>query len=403
MPWKDLSPSKQRLSLVRAALAKHESISELAHRFGVSRKTAHKWISRHIESGLAGMEDRNRAPGRQSQQMPKALVERIVGLRHAHPSWGAKKLRTLLARELAPAALPAERTISRWLARCGLSRRPKHRARPGPQLPWPGLQTPQGPNDVWAADFKGAFRTGDGQRCEPLTVRDMFSRMVLAIEILPDCRHDTLRQAFLRLFKRFGLPGVMRVDNGQPFASSGPYGCSGLSLWWMRLGIEVNHTRLASPQDNGSHEQFHRVLKAETLRPPARSPRAQQRRQRQWLEHYNTERPHEAIGQKTPASLYQKSPRRYRPLARTFKYPARWKVYRVGPKGTIRWRGRIRLLSRILAHERVGLRPISQSAVAIYIEKLLVGHLHADDPAGMRPVTICKPGSQEIGDPGKDG
>ena len=197
-----------------------------------------------------------------------------------------------------------------------------------------------------------------------------------------------MRAAFLRLFKRFGLPGVIRVDNGQPFASPAPYGCSVLSLWWMRLGIRVDFTRPASPQDNGSHEQFHRVYKAENLRPPARSLHAQARRNQRWLLHYNTERPHEALGQQTPASFYQKSSHRYRKLKAPFAYPRQWKVYRVGPKGTIRWQGRIRLLSRILAAQRIGLCPTSNSTADVYLDKILMGNLHLDDLAGMRPVIV---------------
>jgi hypothetical protein len=174
----------------------------------------------------------------------------------------------------------------------------------------------------------------------------------------------------------------------QPFACAAPYGCTALSLWWMRLGIRVDFTRRAKPQDNGSHEQFHRVYKAETLHPPARSLQAQQKRNRRWLLYYNTLRPHEALGQVPPARLYRKSPRRYRPLPKSFRYPSAWKVYRVGHKGTIRWRGRVRLLSRVLAHERVGLYLSSASTAEVYLEKIHMGTLHLHDLAGMRPTVI---------------
>jgi transposase InsO family protein len=184
---------------------------------GISRKTAHKWIKRFAENGAGALHDLPRVP-LAPQRMPAAIGERIVALRHIHPTWGAKKLRILLAAEIAPLAAPCERSISRLLKRHGLLRRRVHRSRPGPVLLRRHLQIPQQPNDVWTVDFKGAFRTGDGQRCEPLTVRDLFSRMVLAIEILPDMRHLTLRAAFLRLFRRFGLPATIRLDNGQPFA-----------------------------------------------------------------------------------------------------------------------------------------------------------------------------------------
>ena len=391
MPWPDSSLVKRRLELVRCAQLKRESITALALRLGFSRKTAHKWIARHAEFGAAGLADRKRAPKARPQQLPTAWQERVVALRLAHPTWGAKKLHALLIDVLAPAAAPSERTIVRWLAQRGLCQRRVRRARPGLRLSRPALRWPLRPNDVWTVDFKGAFRTGDGQRCEPLTVRDLFSRMILAIELLPNSRQSTLRRAFTCLFRSYGLPATIRVDNGQPFASAAPYGCSTLSLWWMRLGIRVDFTRRAHPQDNASHEQFHRVYKAETLRPPAPCPRAQQRRSQRWLTHYNSERPHEALGQQPPATFYRKSPRRYRPLPAHFAYPAHWRIYRVDPKGYIRWLGHSRLLSRILARTRVGLHPTSASTAEVYLEKILLGYLHRDDPHGMRPVVYEPP------------
>ena len=381
---------KQRLRLVQAALHDRQPVSLLAQRFGFSRKSAYKWIARYRQCGLSGLEDRSRAP-KNSTALPMAIGQHILFLRYAHPTWGAKKLRGLLAAQIRPAAAPCERTIARWLARHHLQRRRVHRARPGPVVLRQDLAIPQRPNDVWTVDFKGAFRTGNGQRCEPLTVRDLFSRMVLAIEILPNLRQDTLRDAFETLFQRYGLPATIRLDNGQPFASAAPYKCSALSLWWMRLGIRVDFTRRGKPQDNGSHEQFHRVYKAETLRPPARSPRAQQTRHQRWLEHYNTQRPHEALGQIPPARLYRKSSRRYRPLPKTFAYPKTAKVYCVGHKGTIRWRGRVRLLSRILARHRVGLRQTSELTADVYLDQILMGTLHVHDRHGMRPVILRYP------------
>lgn len=376
---------------MRLAQSHRWSLVELARRFGVSRKTAHKWIARAALLGTSALSDRRRTPKRQPRRLPEALRARTLALRAVHPTWGAAKLRTLLRAEFPVAALPAERTITRWLAAAGLSRQRVRRARPGPARPRPELVPPRGPNEVWTVDFKGAFRTGDGQRCEPLTVRDLFSRYVLAIEILPNNEQVALRAAFGRLFARFGLPAAIRVDNGSPFASAGPWGCSRLSLWWLRLGIQVHFTRPGHPQDNGSHEQFHRVYKAETLRPPARSPRAQKRRGQRWLLEYNTQRPHAALNQLAPARFYRPSQRRYRALRLPFAYPRAWKVYRVGPKGTIRWRGRVRLLSRTLAHERVALRPTSESTADVLLERLLVGTLHRDDLAGMRPTFLQRP------------
>jgi len=193
--------------------------------------------------------------------------------------------------------VPAVSTLARWLVEGNFVAKRPRRARPGPVLPWRGVQAAQRANQVWTVDFKGWFRTGDGRRCEPLTVRDLHSRFVLAVVLLPKPSDAAVRQALRRVFRRSGLPEVIRVDNGAPFGGKGALGLSRLSVWWLRLGIAVEFTRPAHPQDNGGHEQMHRVLKADTATPPAPSLRAQGRRIAAWLTSYNQERPHEALGQ----------------------------------------------------------------------------------------------------------
>jgi hypothetical protein len=242
----------------------------------------------------------------------------------------------------------------------------------------------QAPNQVWTVVFKGHFSTQDRQRVDPLTVRDLYSKYGLAIALLGGMDDAVVRPAFEDIFTRFGRPKTIRVDNGKPFAAEGPYGYSCLSLWWKRLGIEVEFTRPARPSDNGSHEQFHRVYKAETLQPAAASPAEQQLRSNQWLKEYNEQRPHEALGQIVPARLYRASRRKYHPLSENFKYPKDWKVIRASRKGCINWKGRQRLISRIVAGQLIALKPGSQESVLVYIGSLLLGSLHRDDPKGMR-------------------
>ena len=202
-----------------------------------------------------------------------------VQLRQEHPRWGAKKLRRLLQKAFPRARrLPAVSTLARWLVELHLVKKRQRRARRGPVLPWRGVHAPKACNQVWTIDFKGWFRTGDGQRCEPLTVRDLFSRYVLAVVLLPNQSDAAVRRAMVQIFRRYGLPKVIRVDNGAPFGGKGALGLSRLSVWWLRLGITVEFVRPAHPEDNGAHEQMHRVLRADVATPPAPSVAAQKRR-----------------------------------------------------------------------------------------------------------------------------
>jgi hypothetical protein len=259
-----------------------------------------------------------------------------------------------------------------------------------------GLSVAYAANQVWTVDFKGWFYTGDRVRADPLTVRDLYSRYGIAIELLAGVDEGSVRVAFEGIFIRFGLPKIIRVDNGKPFAAEGPYGYSALSLWWTRLGIEVQFTRPSRPCDNGSHEQFHRVYKAETLQPAALHRAAQQQRSNQWLIHYNEQRPHEALGQIVPARRYQKSRRKYRPISDDCSYPKAWQTIRASKKGYITWNRRQRLISRTVAGLKIALKPSEFECVHVYVGDILLGTLHQHDRKGMRaakkvPVTALSP------------
>jgi putative transposase len=248
----------------------------------------------------------------------------------------------------------------------------------------------RGSNEVWSIDFKGWFRTGDGRRCEPLTVRDLYSRFVLAVVLLPNQSEAAVRRALLPVFRRYGLPKTLRVDNGAPFGGKGALGLSRLSVWWLRLGIGVEFIRPGRPQDNGAHEQMHRVFKADTAVPPARTLRAQKRRTGGWIGSYNHERPHEALGQQVPASFYRASPRRMPRRLKEASYPRGWKVRRVRNRGHIKWKGRQRFVGRAFVGELVGLKRGADDGYEVYLEQHLIGLLYEHDPAGMRPASFAR-------------
>jgi len=383
MPWKNTSLIGQRWQLVRVLIRRDRSVSAWCRTFGISRKTAYKWLRRFTEGGRRDLRDHSRRPHRVPLRMRRKWIERIARARQRHRHWGAKKIQTCLLRQYGQA--PATATIARWLQRMQLTTPRRRRPRKACWLKRPPLTVATAPNHVWTADFKGWFRSGNGQRIEPLTVRDLFSRYVLGIRLLPDQRWLLVKTVFTRLFQQYGLPRVIRTDNGAPFASTGAAGLSRLSAWWRTLGIEVEFIRPGHPEENGAHEQMHRVFKAETTRSPALTRQGQQHRTTCWVRSYNHLRPHEALGQKVPASRYRKSSNRLARQRRILNYPAGWLQRQVRSNGEIKWRGRRRFIGEAFVGRRIGLKPLRAEVQAVYFGPLLIGHLHDADPGAMRP------------------
>jgi putative transposase len=386
MPWKITSLIGERMRLIRALLRGQKSVKQCCQEAQVSRTTAWKWRQRFWREGRHGLRNRSRRPHRMPQRTTQVWVRRIERLRRQHPNWGAKKLRAILCQVWGRRALPCVRTIARWVERLGLVERRRPRPRKAGRALHPTLTTARRTNQVWTVDFKGWFRTGDGTRVEPLTVRDLFSRYGLAVRLLADQRWQPVQAVMKGLFRKNGMPKVIRVDNGGPFASNGPAGLSRLSVWWIRLGIRVEFTRPGHPEDNGSHEQFHRVQKRETAQPPARTPQGQQHRTTVWLKCYNQERPHEALKQRAPGKFYQKSGRHYPQRLLPVKYPADWTVRQIRSNGEIRWQGRRRFVGEAFVGQPVGLKRLRRGVWGVYFIHLLIGHLHNADAGAMRPM-----------------
>jgi len=368
---------------MQALLRKEKSLQSCCRIFGVSRKTAYKWRRRFLQDGRRGLRDRPRRPQRLPRRLGRQWIERIKCWRKKHSDWGPKKLRVQFLRRGWKA--PAVRTIARWLHRLHLTQSPRRRPRRACVRSWSALTQARRPNQVWTVDFKGWFRAGNGQRCEPLTVRDLFSRYGLLVRLLPTQRWQPVQSAFARLFREQGLPEVIRVDNGGPFASTGPSGLSRLSVWWVRLGIRVEFTRPGHPEDNGSHEQFHRVMKRQTNNPSAWTAGGQQHRTTLWLREYNWHRPHEALGQRRPAELYRKSRRRFAVRMPPLKYREIDPVRRVRSNGEIRWAGRKRFIGEAFVGQKVALRRLRRGVWRVYFAYILIGHLHEQDGGAMRP------------------
>ena len=282
--------------------------------------------------------------------------------------------------------LPGERTLQRWLGQDGLAKRPAHK-RAGRGLAACRPRAVLRANDVWTVDFKGWFRTRGGRRVEPLTVRDLHSRYPLAVTAVPDTSERAVRRIFRRLFKKHGLPRAIRSDKGVPFCGTGPHGLTRLSLWWHRLGIRVEFADRALRLDNNAHEQMHRILEAEVARHPEATFAAQQRRLDRWRRHYNHQRPHQALGQRTPASCYR--PRHLRPIRlRMPGYPAGWLVRKAIGKGEISVDNRRYHVGRAFAGLRIGLKPLAGSLHHVFFGSLLLGSLDLRNDRSLRPASL---------------
>jgi len=335
-----------------------ERMTDVCRAFGISRKTGYKLWERYKAEGPKGLFDRSRAPQRVAQRTSKELRELLIAARRAHPTWGARKLRAWLEAQHDGLKLPAPSTIGDLLGREGLVQR---RRRRNGTTPHPhSLTMANAPNDVWCADFKGQFRLGNGEYCYPLTISDRHSRFLLSCEGLESVRGASAELVFDAAFRRHGLPKVIRTDNGVPFASTGLFGLSRLSVRWLRLGIRPERIKPANPQQNGQHERMHRVLKAETTRPAAFTLLQQQERFDRFVDEYNHVRPHEALGQVPPGSLYDVSDRSLVDPMPDPTYPLHDERRRVSLSGHLPMGGRNNsyFLATALAGEYVGLREI---------------------------------------------
>lgn len=364
-----------RVQFVTEYLSGLFTMVELSEQYGVSRKTGYKWVARYTTAGLPGLLERSRRPHLTPHAISPAVTAAVVALRRRHPRWGAKKLLAVLRREGPDRPWPSRSAICDLLRRAGLIR-PRPRRRPPVHTRLPLVPVTR-PNQTWTTDFKGEFRTGDAQYCYPLTLRDGFSRFVLRCDALLNRTYAVTRPRFERAFAEYGLPDRIRSDNGGPFAAPGLGRLSRLAVWWMRLGIVPERIALGHPEQNGSHEQFHAVLKAETARPPAGTARAQQRRFDRFVREYNEERPHEALSDQPPATWYTASGRPLPPRLPPLEYPGHWEPRRVSSAGSISWAGRPVFLTEVLAGEDVALEEIDEGVWTLYFAAIPLARFDA--------------------------
>jgi putative transposase len=364
MPWKEAGPMLERMRFIEDYLSGFYSLTELANRYGVSRKTLHKWLSRHDAEGARGLVDRSRAPAYSPQQTADEVAQRVVAFRKRFPLMGPRKIVARLT-ELHPGVeWPAPSTVGDILARADLIQKRRRRNPPAHPLRERGRAT--SPNDLMTVDYKGEFLLGNHRYCYPLTIVDHVTRFILACDAFASTQHPHTQRAFERVFRTYGLPRAILSDNGSPFGSPGLARLSRLSLWFIRLGVSVERIVPGHPEQNGAHERMHRTLKAETTRPPEATLGRQQKRFDRFVHSFNHERPHEALGQKRPASLYSPSPRSYPESLPPIEYDGHLEVRKVDHRGTIRWKNEKLFLSHTLTGEFVGLEEIDEGAWSLF-------------------------------------
>ena len=373
MPWEVTGPVQERTRFIETYLTGLYTITELAQRFGVSRQKLHKWLARHDVDGLSGLVDRSRAPRHIPHRTSNEIAEKIVAFRRRFPHMGPRKIIARLSELHPDIEWPAASTAGDILRRADLV--PRRERRSPPAHPLRVRSSPAEPNDLMTVDYKGHFRLGNQAYCYPLTVVDHVSRYLLACDAYPSNEGPHTRRAFERIFREYGLPKAILSDNGSPFGSPGLARLSTLSLWWIRLGITIERIVPGHPEQNGAHERMHRTLKAETARPPDQTFERQQKRFDRFRHVYNNERPHEALGQKRPASIYRASYRRYPESLPAIEYPGHLEKRKVGHNGMMRWKNDRIFTSKTLTGEWVGLEETDDGIWSLYYGPVLIARL----------------------------
>jgi transposase InsO family protein len=374
MPWQQTNPVNERVKFVAAVQSGRRTMTELCEHFGISRKTGYKILERYEQEGIDALRDRSRAPHRHPNQTDAELEAAILRQRKAHPTWGSKKLLAILQHEWDPDELPARSTVDAILKRAGVvtarRRRPRRQPSAAPMV------EALAPNDVWSIDYKGWFRVGDGTRCDPLTVNDVFSRASLECRAMVAPRLEDVQYRLETLFWRLGRPRYVLSDNGPPFGSTGLGRLSRLGVWLLRLDVRPVFIEPGRPDQNGRHERFHETLKAETATPPRASIRGQQAAFDRFRIHYNEERPHEALGMRVPAQLYSPSPRSMPLQLPDHEYPLDFELRHVRRDGSMKWAGGCVFLGEALAGERVGLEAVDDGHWHVHLGPMRLGVLH---------------------------
>jgi transposase InsO family protein len=368
---------EEKLRFVFEYDAGNHTMTELCRRYEIARQTGYVWVRRYRQAGVPGLVERSRTAHRHSNQMPEEIERMVLELRQAHMCWGPRKLKKILERDEPGRVWPATSTIGALLQREGLVVARKKRKHTAPYSE--PLAHATDANRVWCADFKGWFRTGDGERIDPLTISDAHSRYLLRCQAVEKTDTARVQAIFEAAFREYGMPAAIRTDNGPPFASSAVAGLSRLAVWWIKLGIVPERIAAGHPEQNGRHERMHRTLKQEVAQPPAANRRKQQRALDRFRQEYNEVRPHEALQMNTPAAVYEPSEKKYPARVSAPDYPESMLVRSVRRRGHFRWKKHEVFLSEVLWGEQVGLLPVDDRWFTIYFAQYPIARFDSQE------------------------
>lgn len=363
-------------------LNEEASIAELCRCYGISRKTGHKLINRYNEEGQRAFEDKSRARHYIANKTPPDVIARLLELKHKYPYFGPEKLKDWLEKNESEMQWPAASTIGTILKQHGLVRPRKYRRKVDPYTQ--PFSMCEKPNQIWSADFKGQFRLGNKRYCYPLTISDNYSRFLLACDGM---YRPTLKDAitsFQKVFYLYGLPDVIRTDNGVPFAGTSIGGLSRLSIWWLKLGVLPERIDPGCPEQNGRHERMHRTLKEATTKPPQSNLRKQQEQFNKFLKEYNDERPHSALSKQCPGEVYLSSNRPLPSKLPEISYPKEFEIRMCRSNGEIKWEGKKYFISELLHNEPIGIEVVDDGKLALYYSKLKLAILDLKEGKIMR-------------------
>ena len=356
MPWKVISQMDLKIKLIEDWASGYFSIRALAQKYGISRPTIYKWLTRYKDCGVDGLKEQSRAPKHCPNRTAGKILKLLITEKLKNRKRGPRKIRAQLKRKYPELYLPAISTIGYWLKKEGLVEKRKKRLRVPPYTQ-PFCEC-DAPNEVWSIDYKGQFKMGNQKVCYPLTLSDNFSRFLLCCQALEGPRYEPTRRYMESVFRECGLPDAIRSDNGVPFAGKSIGGLSRLMIWLILLGIVPERIKKGCPQENGRHERMHRTLKSDALDPVTENIREQRKAFDLYRHEYNYERPHESLQDQTPSDYYVKSNRPYVEKPYSPDYGHDYLVRQVRHCGEIKFMGRLFLITHLLSGQPVGLKEI---------------------------------------------
>lgn len=383
MSWLKTNVKEEKIKFIGEWLKEEFTFSQLCQRYEISRKTGYKLIKRYETEGEGALEELSRKRHKHPNETAWYKQERLIHLKYRYPNWGPIKLRDWLLINEPQENWPSASTMGEILKRYGLVKPRKYR-RSVPKYSEPFAKCEKC-NQVWSADFKGQFRLGTMQYCYPLTITDNFSRYILMCKGLLSPSTEEVIKGFEKVFHEYGLPETIRTDNGQPFAGLGIGGLTRLSIWWLKLGIMPERIQAGHPEQNGRHERMHRTLKQETIRPAKKNMSAQQRSFNEFKQEYNEERPHQALNQKRPNDVHEKSKRKMPEKIPEITYPNHYEIRKVKTNGYMKWAGKRYYLTELLHQEPVGLETIDDGRAIVYFAKMKLGLIDARKDKIIRP------------------